>query len=58
MRWKEAESCESGGVWELPRVEGGGLRRYRLQSDVFLAVNSVQPDEHKKGFQTNTYAIV
>lgn len=39
---------------ELPRVEGGGLRGYRLQLDVFLAINSVQPETHMQiGFKTN-----
>lgn len=36
-------------VRELPRVERGGLHRHRLQSDVLLTVNSVQPDKHTKG---------
>lgn len=36
------------GVRESPRVEGAGFHRYRLQSDVFLAINSVQPDKVQK----------
>lgn len=35
-------------VRDSPRVEGAGLPRYRLQSDVFLPINSVQPDKVQK----------
>lgn len=53
--WLTRQVCVIGlyndwkNAWELPRVKGGGLHRHGLQSDVLLAVNSVQPDEHRRG---------
>lgn len=41
--------CEGRkNVRELPRVERRGLDRDRLQSDVLLTINSVQPDKITK----------
>lgn len=53
--WRNRQACvirlykDCRNAWELPRVKGGGLQRHGLQSDVLLAVNSVQPDEHRRG---------
>lgn len=49
--WWVSESVAARVCSKSPWIEGRGLYRNRLQFDVFLAVDSVQPDKHMKAFE-------
>lgn len=47
-----------GASCDSPRVQGRGLHRHRLQPDVLLPINSVQPVRHTLGLkpEQNTHS--